>query len=134
MIVLALLFVLELKKDKLDFYQTFLTEYTASRLIGDTEILLQKLQNKLKRITTKRNNKIKNYTHQLSHKLITHLSKLGVKNIVLRYGKNVNFKQEINLGRVTNQNFVNIPFNQIIELLRYKALLAGMNFMIVEES
>ena len=122
----------ELKDEKLDFYQTFLTEYTASRLISSVEILLKKLQNKLKRLTTKRNNKIKNYTHQLSHKLITHLSKLGVKNIV--YGKNVNFKQEINLGRVTNQNFVNIPFNQIIERLRYKALLAGMNFMIVEES
>ena len=122
----------ELKDEKLDFYQTFLTEYTASRLISSVEILLKNLQNKLKRLTTKRNNKIKNYTHQLSHKLITHLSKLGVKNIV--YGKNVNFKQEINLGRVTNQNFVNIPFNQIIERLRYKALLAGMNFMIVEES
>ena len=122
----------ELKDEKLDFYQTFLTEHTASRLISSVEILLKKLQNKLKRLTTKRNNKIKNYTHQLSHKLITHLSKLGVKNIV--YGKNVNFKQEINLGQVTNQNFVNIPFNQIIERLRYKALLAGMNFMIVEES
>ena len=122
----------ELKDEKLDFYQTFLTEYTTSRLISSVEILLKKLQNKLKRLTTKRNNKIKNYTHQLSHKLITHLSKLGVKNIV--YGKNVNFKQEINLGRATNQNFVNIPFNQIIERLRYKALLAGMNFMIVEES
>ena len=122
----------ELKDEKLDFYQSFLTEYTTSRLISSVEILLKKLQNKLKRLTTKRNNKIKNYTHQLSHKLITHLSKLGVKNIV--YGKNVNFKQEINLGRVTNQNFVNIPFNQIIERLRYKALLAGMNFIIVEES
>ena len=120
------------QSEKLDFYQTFLTEYTTSRLIISVEILLKKLKNKLKRLTTKRNNKIKNYTHQLSHKLITHLSKLGVKNIV--YGKNVNFKQEINLGQVTNQNFVNIPFNQIIERLRYKALLAGMNFMIVDES
>ena len=29
---------------------------------------------------------------------------------------------------------MNIPFNQIIERLRYKALLAGINFMTVEES
>ena len=122
----------ELKYTKLDFYQTFLTEYTTSRLIEDTKILIKKLKNKIKRITTKRNHKINNYTHQLSRKLINHLSELGVKNIV--YGKNVNFKKEINLGRVTNQNFVNIPFNQIIERLRYKALLAGINFMTVEES
>ena len=120
----------ELKYAKLDFYQTFLTEYTTSRLIEDTKILIKKLKNKIKRITTKRNHKINNYTHQLSRKLINHLSELGVKNIV--YGKNVNFKKEINLGRVTNQNFVNIPFNQIIERLRYKALLAGINFMTVE--
>ena len=122
----------ELKYAKLDFYKTFLTEYSASKLIEGEEIQLKKLKNKLKRITTKRNHKIDNYTHQLSRKLINHLSELGVKNIV--YGKNVNFKKEINLGRVTNQNFVNIPFNQIIERLRYKALLAGINFMTVEES
>ena len=122
----------ELKYAKLDFYRTFLTEYSVSKLIEGTEILLKKLQNKLKRITTQRNHKINNYTHQLSRKLINHLSELGVKNIV--YGKNVNFKKEISLGKVTNQNFVNIPFNQIIERLRYKALLAGINFMTVEES
>ena len=123
----------ELKEDdKLDFYQTVLTEYSVSRLIAGVEILLKKLKNKLKRITTKRNRKIDNYTHQLSRKLVNHLSELGVQNII--YGKNVNFKKEINLGRVTNQNFVNIPFNQIIERLRYKACLAGINFMTVEES
>ena len=55
-----------------------------------------------------------------------------MKNIV--YGKNTNFKKEINLGKVNNQNFVNIPFNLIIERLRYKACLAGINFMTVEES
>ena len=122
----------ELKYAKLDFYKTFLTEYSVSKLIESEEIRLKKLKNKLKKITTKRNHKIDNYTHQLSRKLINHLSELGVKNIV--YGKNVNFKKEINLGKVNNQNFVNIPFNQIIERLRYKALLAGINFMTVEES
>ena len=116
----------------LSYYQSFLTDYTVSQLIGDTEVLIKKLENKVKRLTTKRNHKIDNYTHQLSRKLINHLSKLGVKNII--YGKNVNLKKEINLGKVNNQNFVNIPFNQLIERLRYKALLAGMNFMTVEES
>ena len=123
----------ELKEDdKLDFYQTVLTEYSVSRLISGVEILLKKLKNKLKGLQLKETTKIDNYTHQLSRKLINHLSELGVQNII--YGKNVNFKKEINLGRVTNQNFVNIPFNQIIERLRYKACLAGINFMTVEES
>ena len=118
--------------EKLDLYKTVLTEYSFSKLIENEKIRLKKLKNKLKRITTKRNHKINNYTHQLSRKLINHLSQLGVKNIV--YGKNVNLKKEINLGKVNNQNFVTIPFNLIIERLRYKALLAGINFMTVEES
>ena len=105
----------ELKYAKLDFYRTFLTEYSVSKLIEGTEILLKKLQNKLKRITTQRNHKINNYTHQLSRKLINHLSELGVKNIV--YGKNVNFKKEISLGKVTNQNFVNKRSFRLIKLL-----------------
>ena len=100
--------------------------------INHKKILIKRLKNKIKRITTKRNRKIDNYIHQLSRKLINHLLQLGVKNII--YGKNVNFKQEINLGKVNNQNFVNIPFNLIIERLRYKAALAGINFMTVEES
>ena len=100
--------------------------------LKDKKVLIKQLKNQIKRITTRRNRKIDNYTHQLSRKLINHLSELGVKNII--YGKNVNFKQEINLGKVNNQNFVNIPFNQIIDRLKYKALLAGINFMTVEES
>ena len=100
--------------------------------LKDKKVFIKQLKNQIKRITTRKNRKIDNYTHQLSRKLINHLSELGVKNII--YGKNVNFKQEINLGKVNNQNFVNIPFNQIIDRLRYKALLAGMNFMTVEES
>ena len=120
------------KVKDLSYYKSFLTDYTVSQLIRDTEILIKKLKNKVKKLTTKRNQKIDNYTHQLSRKLITHLSKLGVRNVI--YGKNVNLKQEINLGKVNNQNFVQIPFNQLIERLRYKAQLAGMNFMTVEES
>ena len=100
--------------------------------LKDKKVLIKQLKNQIKRITTRRNRKIDNYIHQLSRKLINHLLQLGVKNII--YGKNTNFKKEINLGKVNNQNFVNIPFNLIIERLRYKACLAGINFMTVEES
>ena len=125
----------EKKLEKLTQLREKLMGCSKSKLLEDIQykkILIKRLKNKIKRITTKRNRKINNFIHQLSRKLINHLLQLGVKNII--YGKNVNFKQEINLGKVNNQNFVNIPFNQIIEQLRYKALLAGINFMTVEES
>ena len=125
----------EKKLEKLTQLREKLMGCSKSKLLEDIQykkILIKRLKNKIKRITTKRNRKINNFIHQLSRKLINHLLQLGVKNII--YGKNVNFKQEINLGKVNNQNFVNIPFNQIIEQLRYKALLAGINFMTVDES
>lgn len=46
----------------------------------------------------------------------------------------MNLKHEINLGKKLNQQFVQIPFNKIIQKLSYKAQLNGMNFMTVEES
>ena len=52
----------------LDYYKTFLSDYTVSQLIEDTQILIKKIKNKIKRITTKRNYKIDNYTHQISRK------------------------------------------------------------------
>ncbi|EJX01898.1 protein containing Transposase, IS605 OrfB, partial [gut metagenome] len=36
------------------------------------------------------------------------------------------WKQNINLGKVNNQNFVNIPFNRLIQMIRYKAEAYGI--------
>jgi len=35
--------------------------------------------------------------------------------------KNVQWKNESNLGKQTNQNFVNVPHARLIEMLEYKA-------------
>ena len=81
--------VLEKLKDSLEL-KIIEGDGSKSKLIeaiNKKQILIKRLKNKIKRITTKRNRKIDNYVHQLSRKLINHLSQLGVKNIVLRYGK-----------------------------------------------
>ena len=43
-------------------------------------------------------------------------------------------KQEVNLGRKNNQNFVSIPFNNLISKIRYKAELKGIKVIETEES
>lgn len=105
----------------------FLTDYTINQLKNT----VKKLKNNIRQKTKYRNNFIENYTHQITTKLLNQLS----ENVdVIIYGKNVNFKKESNLGKVNNQNFVQIPFNKIINKLNYKAILKGIYFIVVEES
>jgi IS605 OrfB family transposase len=49
-------------------------------------------------------------------------------------GKNAQWKTEIELGKQTNQNFVSIPHSRLIEMLEYKARLAGITVIVQEES
>ena len=49
-------------------------------------------------------------------------------------GHNNLWKQDTNIGKVNNQNFVQIPFNRLIQMLNYKCQLAGINCVIQEES
>ena len=48
--------------------------------------------------------------------------------------KNPHWKQEVNLGKRTNQAFVNIPHTRFIDQLRYKAALVGITVVVTEES
>ena len=49
-------------------------------------------------------------------------------------GKNDHWKQEINLGKKDNQNFVQIPHSLLIELIQYKANAEGIEVILTEES
>ena len=50
-------------------------------------------------------------------------------------GHNKGWKQEVNLGNKTNQNFVQIPFNMLINQLQYKSQkYTDLTVEIVEES
>ncbi|NET61158.1 MAG: hypothetical protein F6K47_35030, partial [Symploca sp. SIO2E6] len=42
------------------------------------------------------------------------------------------WKQEINLGKVVNQNFVAIPHARLIEMITYKAQLVGIEVIVNE--
>ncbi|MEG3971215.1 IS200/IS605 family accessory protein TnpB-related protein [Microcoleus sp. T2B6] len=64
--------------------------------------------------------------------IVDHLVAKQIGTLVV--GKNAQWKTEINLGKQTNQNFVNIPHSRLIEMLEYKALLAGIKVIVQEES
>jgi len=92
----------------------------------------QKTSNRIKNLTLKRNNKISNYLHNCSKFIIQWALQNNIGNIVIGY--NPQWKQEINLGKRNNQNFVQIPFLKFIQQIQYKATLEGINVILNEES
>lgn len=92
----------------------------------------QKTSKKIEALTLKRNNKVDYYLHTASRFIINQLVSQNITHLII--GKNENWKQNINLGSKTNQNFTNIPHARLIQQLEYKAKLVGIKVEIVEES
>lgn len=88
--------------------------------------------NRITNLTIKRNNKINNYLHKSSRLFINYLVSNDITDVVIGYNKE--WKQGINIGRVNNQNFVNIPYYKLLNMLIYKCELLGITVHITEES
>lgn len=98
---------------------------------------IKKCQNKSKskkltKLTEKRNRKVKDYFHKTSRYIVNHLVSNNINTLVIGYNKG--WKQEVNIGRVNNQKFVNMPFMMLKDQLYYKCKLLGINVIVREES
>jgi putative transposase len=87
---------------------------------------------KIYRLTLKRKNKIDNYLHKASKEIVK-IAKENNLNVII-IGKNNNWKQDLNIGKINNQNFVQIPHSRFIEMISYKCEIEGINVIIQEES
>ena len=91
-----------------------------------------KSSKRLKQLSLKRNNKIDYEKHKISSHIINEAVKNNISKIII--GNNVGWKNEINIGRRNNQNFVNIPHTKLFNQLLYKGLLNGIEVIFTEES
>ena len=98
-----------------------------AKSINDLEYTKQ-----MHRLTTKRNNIIKDYMHKTSNYIVQYVIHHNVTLVIV--GHNKEQKQNINIGKQNNQNFVSIPINILINQLRYKLNKVGILFVEVEES
>ncbi len=98
-----------------------------SRLKAD-----QHTSRQLEAMTDHRNRRLQTELHRCSRLIIDTLLKAGIGTLVI--GKNAGWKQEVNLGSRTNQNFVSIPHAQFIDMLTYKARLVGIRVIVTDES
>jgi putative transposase len=92
----------------------------------------RKTSPRIQRLTRCRHQKIENYLHHTSRLIVDFLIAQQIGTLVI--GKNQQWKTEINLGKPTNQNFVNIPHARLIDMLEYKARLVGIKVILQEES
>lgn len=87
---------------------------------------------RIKRLTLKRNNIMSNYLHHVSRYIVNYCLDNNIGTIII--GNNKSWKQNINIGKINNQNFVSIPHSTLISQIKYKSEEVGINVIEVEES
>jgi putative transposase len=87
---------------------------------------------KMEALTEKRNLKIKDAMHKISRYIIDYCKWHNIGVITIGY--NENWKQEIELGKRNNQNFVSIPYYLLIQIIEYKAKEAGIIVKLQDEA
>ena len=83
-------------------------------------------------LTGKRNRRIKDFFHKISRQIADYARDNKVDLVIM--GHNEFQKQDINIGHVNNQNFVQIPMTIFAGMLRYKLAAYGIRFVLTEES
>lgn len=82
--------------------------------------------------TQTRNNQVRDFIKKSARIIINKCLEFGIGKIV--FGWNEGIKNEIDNGRVNNQNFVQVPFTALRDTLKYLCERYGIEFIVVEES
>ncbi len=83
-------------------------------------------------LTQKRNNQVNDYISKTCRYIINYCINNDIGTIVLGYNEDI--QNKINIGKINNQNFVNIPIGNIKDKLDYLCNLYGITYIKQEES
>ena len=107
-----------------------------NKIIGIMTSLLpngKRISKAIMNLWRKRDEQIRNLFGYYTNRLIEELVSLNVSKLII--GKNKEQKQEIDLhSKLENRNFCMIPFNKLIEILKYKCEDNGIECIEQEES
>ena len=87
---------------------------------------------KLDAITFKRYQRIKNYMHNASSYIVKWCVETEIDTLVV--GKNKEWKQNTSMNKGNNQKFVDIPYQMLLQQLKYKCENVGIKYIETEES
>ena len=110
----------------------------ANKKIAQTKRCLMKCNHQyasryLDFLFTKRHFKLYYLCHEASKDVVEYALSHDISRIVIGSGA-TRSKQKSNMGKRNNQNFISIPFKQLIMDIQYKAENAGIPVIVIEES
>lgn len=91
-----------------------------------------KSSKRLRRLEMKRICKIKDYLHKTSRIVVELMYNNNIGTCFI--GHNDGWKQEVEMGKKNNQNFVSIPYSLLINMLRYKIEEKGGQLIEINEA
>ena len=106
-----------------------------NRLIAKAKSKLpanQKTSQGIHRLWRNRELKLQSELHKVTSFLSLYFDEMSIEKVFI--GKNQGWKQEISLGKKTNQTFTQIPFTTFISQLTYKCSARGIEVVEQEES
>lgn len=108
-----------------------------NKKLANKKSLLKKINNKhnsneINKLYEKRNNYLNNQFHVISKRIVDYCFENELYNVVIGYNKL--WKENVNLSKKNNQNFVQLPFNKLLNYIEYKCKLNGIEFETIEES
>lgn len=92
----------------------------------------QDTSNRLQSIWRKRNNQVSDFLHKATKRVVDELDDIGVTCVAI--GKNIGWKDSINIGRKNNQKFGTVPHAKFIDMLTRKLEAVGITVKVDEES
>ena len=92
----------------------------------------QKTSQGIHRLWRNRELKLQSELHKVTSFLSLYFDEMAIEKVFI--GKNQGWKQEVSLGKKTNQTFTQIPFTTFISQLTYKCLARGIEIVEQEES
>lgn len=106
-----------------------------NRLIAKAQSKLprkQKTSKHIHRLWRNREMKLQSELHRITSFLSQYFDEMCIGKVFI--GKNTGWKNNVSMGKKTNQKFVQIPFNTFISQLKYKCELRGIEVIEQEES
>lgn len=92
----------------------------------------QRTTHKINRITVKRNNQVKDIIKKSARYIINNCIENQIGTLIVGYNKD--FKRSVNIGKINNQNFVQIPLGDFRQQLEFLCWTYGIEYIEQEES
>ena len=88
--------------------------------------------NRMNSITIKRNNQVTDYMHKAARYIINYCVSNDIGTLII--GHNIGQKQNVNMGKINNQHFTQIPFDKLRSYMKYLCEYYGISYIETEES